>query len=74
MISGSTTNSASDGIVKMMLEVTVVTRRRIVVRCTNAPSGTAISSPSSIGTIDRRRWMIVNDQALSRCVNRYCMR
>ena len=60
MISGSTTNSASDGIVKMMLAVTVVTRRRIVVRCTNAPSGTAISSPSTTGTIDSRRWMIVN--------------
>ena len=28
MISGSTTNSASDGIVKMMLAVTVVNRRR----------------------------------------------
>ena len=27
MISGSTTNSASDGIVKMMLAVTVVSRR-----------------------------------------------
>ncbi len=32
MISGSTTNKASDGMVKMMLAVRVVIRRRAVVR------------------------------------------
>ena len=45
MISGSTTNSASDGIVKMMLAVIVVNRRSAVVRWISAPSGTAISRP-----------------------------
>ncbi len=34
MISGSTTNSASDGMVKMMLAVTVVSRRSAVDRHT----------------------------------------
>ena len=70
MISGSTTNSASDGIVKMMLAVTVVNRRSTVVRWTSAPSGTAISNPSTIGTSDSRRWISVSAQASSRWVNR----
>ena len=70
MISGSTTNSASDGMVKMMLAVTVVSRRSSLVRCTSAPSGTAISSPSTIGISDSRRWMSVSAQASSRWVKR----
>ncbi len=55
MINGNTTNSASDGMVKMMLAVTVVSLRSTVVRCTSAPKGTAISSPSSTGINDNRR-------------------
>ncbi len=55
MISGSTTNSASDGIVKMMLAVIVVNRRSVVVRWISAPSGTAISRPRTIGISDSRR-------------------
>ena len=55
MISGNTTNSASDGMVKMMLAVTVVSRRSVVVRCTSAPNGTAMSNPSTIGINDSRR-------------------
>ena len=70
MISGSTTNNASDGMVKMMLAVTVVSRRRTVVRCTNAPSGTAMSNPITNGTKDSRRWITVNAQASSRWVRR----
>ena len=66
MISGSTTNNASDGMVKMMLAVIVVNRRSAAVRCTSAPSGTAISSPSTIGISDRRRWIIVSAHASSR--------
>ncbi len=70
MISGSTTNNASDGIVKMMLAVTVVKRRSTVVRCTSAPSGTAISSPSTIGISDSRRWITVSAHRSSRWVKR----
>ena len=70
MINGSATNSASDGMVKMMLAVTVVIRRSTLVRCTSAPSGTAISNPSSTGISDSRRWMSVSAQASSRWVNR----
>ena len=70
MINGSTTNRASDGIVKMMLAVTVVNRRSTVVRCTSAPSGTAISSPSTIGISDSRKWMTVRTHRSSRWVNR----
>ena len=44
----------------MMLAVTVVIRRSAVVRCTSAPSGTAISSPSTIGISDSRRWITVS--------------
>ena len=55
MISGSATNRASDGIVKMMLAVNVVIRRSTARRHTNAPSGTAISSPSAIGTSESLR-------------------
>ena len=70
MINGSTTNSASDGIVKTMLAVTVVSRRSAVVRCTAAPRGTAMSSPSTMGTSDRRRWITVSSQASSRLSSR----
>ncbi len=68
--SGSTTNSASDGMVKMMLAVTVVRRRSTVVRCTSAPSGTAISRPSRIGISDSLRWISVSDHRSSRWVSR----
>ena len=70
MISGSTTNSASDGIVKMMLAVTVVSRRSAVVRCTSAPSGTAMTNPSTNGINDSHRWISVSSQASSRWVSR----
>ena len=70
MISGSTTNSASDGMVKMMLAVSVVNRRNAVVRWTNAPSGTAMINPSTIGISDSRRWISVSAHRSSRWVNR----
>ena len=70
MISGSTTNNASDGMVKMMLAANVVNRRKTVCRHTSEPSGTAISRPSTMGISASRRWISVNAQALSRWVSR----
>lgn len=70
MTNGSTTNSASDGMVKTMLAVIVVNRRHVVVRCTSAPIGTAISRPNTIGTSDSRRCTTVRAQAVSRCASR----
>ena len=70
MISGSTTNNASDGMVKMMLAVTVVNRRNTVVRWMNAPSGTAMISPNTIGIRDKRRWISVSVHRSSRWVKR----
>jgi hypothetical protein len=70
MISGSTTNSASDGMVNTTLAVAVVSRRGIGARCTNTPSGTAIASPMSTGTNDSRRWITVSAQASARWFSR----
>ncbi len=55
MISGSTTNRASDGMVKITLAVAVVNRRSSGDRCTIRPSGTAIANPISTGTSDSRK-------------------
>ena len=56
--------------VKMMLALSVVSRRNAVRRQTTAPSGTAINRPSSNGMSESRRWMRVSAQALSRWLRR----
>ena len=71
MISGSTTNSASDGMVKMMLAVTVVDAPQHGGALHEHPSGTAISKPSTSGMSESLRWISVSAQALSRWFNRY---
>ncbi|CFR96277.1 Uncharacterised protein [Mycobacterium tuberculosis] len=63
MISGNTTNSASDGMVNITLAVAVVSRRSSGARCTSRPNGTALISPISTGSNERRRWTTVSAQA-----------
>ena len=55
MISGSTTNSASDGMVNTALAATVVNRRSARIRHVSTPHGTASTKPASTGTSDSRR-------------------
>ena len=53
--SGSTTNSASDGMVNTALAATVVSRRSAVVRQATTPQGNAIARPANTGTSDSLR-------------------
>ena len=71
MISGSTTNSASDGIVKMMLAVTVVSRRSVGGALDQrAQRDRDQQARATIGISDSRRWITVSAQASSRWVSR----